>query len=478
MSQSNALNMQTLLQAYAKCSDVRHVTLPLGDQKHITLLYCKSLCDEMMINRNLLPEIKRMYSHDEMNSVDNLEKYSAIELTALDCFTIDLCDELLFKGDIIVEITHLSAYFAYAAPQIPVRQTEETNIEVSIRGPKDGLVESIDTNLGLIRRRLPVNTVAVETMRIGTKTRTRVGLIYDVNKMNSDLLDDLRKKLGELSDQIEELNSATQLEERISDHPYSLFPLSIYTGRPDFVTSCVLRGRFAVLIDGVPAAMIGPATLTMLLKTPEDTHFNFISSSFGQLLRLFSLIVSIFLPSFYIALTGYHQDQIPFPLLATVVTTRFGVPISTPMEMFLVLTLLETFKEAGYRLPSMIGQTLTVVGGLIIGDAAIRAGLTSPSMVVIAAISIVSGSTLVSQTLSGSVSVIRYGAVILAAILGMYGFMLSVLLVLVYLSGLTSFGVSYLAPAAPFSLKDIGRSLLMYPRKMKTFVPKSLNKKS
>lgn len=474
---NSSRTMPSLVDAYAHCADVRSSSIPLDDRSSITLLYCKTLVDEMMINRNLLPEFKRLYSRDEMNSLEEIAKYAAIQIEHLENATINICDDLLFKGTIIIEISQLSALFAYCSPQIPSRQTEETNIEVSIRGPKDGFVESIDTNLGLIRRRLPVHTIAVETMRIGTKTHTRVGLVYDTDKINSALLDDIRVKLRELSDQIEELNSATQLEEKISDHPYSLFPLSIYTGRPDFLSSCVLKGRFALLIDGVPGAMIGPATLTMLLKTPEDSHFNYISSTFGRLLRLVSLIVSMFLPSFYIALTGYHQDQIPFPLLATIVNTRFGVPFSTPMEMFLVLTLLETFKEAGYRLPSMIGQTLTVVGGLIIGDAAIRAGLTSPSMVVIAAISIVSGSTLISQTLSGSVSIIRYLAVFLSSLLGMYGFMISVLLVIVYLSGLTSYGVSYLAPIAPISLKDIGRSILNYPRKLKTFVPKYLGKK-
>ncbi|QMV44601.1 spore germination protein [Cohnella cholangitidis] len=469
--------MQTLVDAYAHCADVRYSSIPLGIRSNITLLYCKTLCDEKMINRNLLPEFKRLYSRDEMNTFEEIEKFAAIQIERLDNMTVGICDDLLFKGTIVIEISHLSAMFAYCSPQIPVRQTEETNIEVSIRGPKDGFVESVDTNLALIRRRLPVNTVAIETMRVGTKTRTRVSIVYDTDKINPGLLNDIRVRLRELSDQIEELNSATQLEERISDHPYSLFPLSIYTGRPDFLTSCVLRGRFALLIDGVPGAMIGPATLTMLLKTPEDNHFNYISSSFGQLLRLLSLLVAMFLPSFYIALTGYHQDQIPFPLLATIVNTRFGVPFSTPMEMFLVLTLLETFKEAGYRLPSMIGQTLTVVGGLIIGEAAIRAGLTSPSMVVIAAISIVSGSTLISQTLSGSVSIIRYAAVFLSSLLGMYGFMISVIVVIVYLSGLSSYGVSYIAPFAPVSLKDIGRSILNYPRKLKSFVPKYLNKK-
>lgn len=470
--------IQSIADSYSNCDDVKREIVPFTKTNQMTLLYCQALCDEKMISRSILPQIRRLYQQNQLENPEDFENHISLQLSILDQTDVTRTNALLFCGSVLVGFSHIDKIYSIYIPDIPARQTEETNIEVSIRGPKDGLVESIDINYGLIRRRLPVDTVAFETRVIGTKTNTKVGLIYDVEKISEPTLQLIRTKLEQLEGQIEELVSATQLEELISDSPYCLFPLSIYTGRPDYITSCILRGRFALLIDGVPGALIGPITLTMLLKTPEDTHFNFISASFGLLLRIFSLIISIFLPSFYVALTGYHQDQIPFPLLATIVTTRIGVPISTPMEMFLVLTLLETFKEAGFRLPSMIGQTLTVVGGLIIGDAAIRAGLTSPSMVVIAAISIVAGSTLISQTLSGTVSILRYVSVLISSILGMYGFMLSLLLLIVYLSTTTSYGVSYLAPIAPITLKDIGRSFLVFPRKMKAFVPKYLHKKS
>ncbi|MFC5403671.1 spore germination protein [Cohnella soli] len=462
---------------YKRCADVLREDIPITNESHIVLFYCRSLCDMQQLNRTLLPELQNILENVPSEAFDEEDTPRSFRLGAVDAEDPEATDNALFGGAVLIGLPGKDILYLFRAPSIPSRNTEETNIEVSIRGPRDGFVEAIQTNLGLLRRRLPTNTVAFDFYRIGTKTKTQVALIYDTEKINATTLRLIHERLGELETQIEELTTASQAEELLSDQPFSLFPLTIYTGRPDYVSSCVLRGRFALIIDGVPGASVAPANLNMLLQTPEDAHFNYISASFGRLLRIFSLLVAIFLPGSYIALTGYHQDQIPYPLLATIVQTRQGIPLSTPLEMLLVLGLLEMFKEAGYRLPSMAGQTLTVVGGIVIGDAAIRAGLSSPAMIVVSAISIVAGSTLVSQTLGGTVSILRLIAVLISSILGMYGFILSVLILVVYLTGLTSFGVSYLAPEAPFMPKDIVRSFLLFPRTVRGRVPKYLRKK-
>jgi len=465
------------IEKYENCDDVIRYDHHFEDNVSATLLYCKSVCNEISINVIVLPELFRLHELNAFRSIEDTVKASTVKMDIIKNWDVTHINPLLFSGKLIVGFDHLEDGFAMTISEIPQRKTEETNIEVAIRGPKDGLVESIETNLALVRKRIPINTVAYERFTIGTKTKTRVGLLYESEKINKNTVELVRGRMHEVKDQIEELISANQLEELISDKPYSLFPLTTYSGRPDFIVSCLLKGRFVIFIDGVPGAIIAPINLMMLLKTPEDTHFNYISSSFGRVLRMISLIIAIFLPSFFVALTSYHQDQIPFALLATVTMTRFGVPLPSPLEMLLVLLLLEMFKEAGYRLPSTIGQTLTVVGGLIIGDAAIRAGLTSPTMVVISAISIVAGSTLVSQTLSGTVSILRYLTLVFVSVLGMYGFMLSVLLITVYLTSLTSFGIPYLAPIAPIVPKDILRSVFKFPYKLKTSLPQYLNKK-
>ncbi|TDG00805.1 spore germination protein [Paenibacillus piri] len=470
------MNLETLRESFKECEDIIFYRHGFPENLEAVLVYCRTLCDEIRISNLVMPELIRLWEITSFSDADSISAATAVNMRQTEAnFNYS---SAIFSGKAIIWFPNLQTAFSISIEKIPNRTTEPSNIDVSIRGPKDGLIENIDTNVGLIRKRLPTSSLALETYTIGSLSETKVGLMYLKDKLEESLLMNIRQKLQKLQGQVEDLSSATQLEEIISDNPYSFFPLTAYSGRADFIVACLLKGRFIILLDGVPGAVIAPATLGLLLKTPEDLHFNYISASFGRILRIFSLVISIYLPSFFVALTGFHQDQIPFPLLATIVMTRLGIPLSSPMEMFLILILLETFKEAGYRLPSMIGQTLTVVGGLIIGDAAIRAGLTSPSMVVVGAISIVAGSTLISQTLSGTVSVLRYFNLLLSSLLGMYGFMCSLILITVYLSSMSSFGIPYLAPVSPISFRDIMRSFFMLPRKLGGFVPTYLRRKN
>ncbi|MCU6712955.1 spore germination protein [Paenibacillus sp. J5C_2022] len=468
------MNLKAVKQLFAQLDDVIFDIHFFPDSRDVYIIYCKSMCDTQLIQSMIMPELQRLEYQGPYNDQEAILAHSTIQMAAVN--NLDELVAAIFSGDAIIYWEQSEVCASVPICGIPTRQTDETNIEVSIRGPKDGLVEDIDTNIALIRKRLPVSQLANERHIIGNRTRTKIGFLYLKDKLDDDILALVREKLSSIPSSVEELTSANQLEELISDKPYSLFPLTAYTGRADFITSCLLKGRFAIVIDGVPGAIIAPATLPLLLKTPEDTHFNFLSSSLGRVLRLFSVIIAIMLPSFFIALIGFHQDQLPFPFLATIVLTRLGTPLPAPLEMLVVLVLLETFKEAGYRLPSMIGQTLTVVGGLIIGDAAIRAGILSPSIVVVGAIAMVAGSTLISQTLAGTVSVIRIIALLLSSMLGMYGFMLFTMLLVVYIIGLTSFGIPYLSPFSPLRLKEILSATFALPRKWMGRVPKSLRK--
>ncbi len=259
------------------------------------------------------------------------------------------------------------------------------------------------------------------------------------------------------------ISGVGHLEEILSDSKYSLFPLLDFTSRPDFVVNCLLNGRFVIIIDGSPMVLIGPGTFTLLLKSPEDLHFSFYYVSFVRLIRALSFLLSIILPGLWVALTAYHPDQIPFYLMATISSSRFGLPFSSPVEMFLLIILLEIFREAGVRLPSSIGQTLTVIGGLILGDASIRAGLVSPSVVVVGAVTAVCGVTLVNQTLSSVVSLVRLGLFMMSSVLGMYGLILGVILLVIYMSRLQTFGIPYLSPLSPPIFKDLAKTLLRLP---------------
>lgn len=288
-----------------------------------------------------------------------------------------------------------------------------------------------------------------------------------------NIIQEIRTKINAID--TDGIQSGTQLDELIHDKPYTLFPRVTYTGRPDFAVQSLLNGRFAILIDGVAYATIAPVGLFFLLKAAEDNEANFLYSSFERLIRVVGISVAVLLPGFWVGLTTFHQNQIPFTLLTTVIEARRGVPFPTSMEAMLMLILFEVFREAGMRLPFAVGQTLSVIGGLIIGDAAIRAGLTSPAMLVVIAASTIATFTLVNQTLIGVVSLVRFYIIIFVAIFGFFGFFVAIFILGTCIARVQSFGVPYLQLALRLSVKNTFKSLTKLPEQKNTKRQNSLN---
>ncbi|NIK66825.1 spore germination protein [Paenibacillus sp. BK720] len=364
----------------------------------------------------------------------------------------------LYSGSVIAVDEATRSVYSFDVASIPGRQPEESTMELSVKGPRDGFVEGISTNIALVRRRLRTPDMHVEYMKIGTESQTEISIMYMKSKAEPSLVNEARNRLQAID--IEALYSSSELEELVSDRPKSLFPLVDYIGRPDYVVQALMQGRVCLFVDGNPSVIIIPGNLTLLIKSPEDAHLPFYYVSLERLLRIGGFILAICLPGFWVALSAYNTDQIPFTLLATVTNSRIGLPISTTMEMFLMMTMFELFREAGVRLPRPVGQTVSVVGGLIIGDAAIRAGLTSPTMLVAAAVTAVSTFTLVNQTLGGTVSILRYFVLILSSIFGIFGFFVSVFIILIYMCSLETFNQNYMQPIAPIRWRELISGLL------------------
>ncbi|MGE6575746.1 spore germination protein [Paenibacillus xylanexedens] len=367
----------------------------------------------------------------------------------------------VFEGHMLICLPSLQAMWSIDISNIPTRTPEESTTEVSIRGARDGFIEPLAVNIALIRTRLRTAQLACNIELIGSRSATKVALMYIKNIANTDLIDDVKHRLRTI--QTERIMTANELEEMLSPAKVTLFPLTDYTGRPDFAAECLLNGRFILIVDGNPSVIIGPVNLFLLLKSPEDASFPFLPVNVGRVLRYIGLFITIFMPGFYIALTSFHMDQIPFPLLATISVGRMGLPMESGVEMFLIMLLMELFREAGVRLPSAIGQTLTVVGGLIIGDSAIRAGMVSPLMIVVIAVTVVAGATIVNQVMTSSILILRFFCFVLGATLGIYGFILSMILFLIYLTDLKSFGIPYLTPITPLHFKQAIATLFKMP---------------
>ncbi|MFW5434797.1 spore germination protein [Paenibacillus apiarius] len=469
------LTVERLLTCLAGCGDIRsesHLFGPGSNFYKVTLIYCDGLADIKQLNQYVIPQLKALL--EDAHSLDSLLRNNPLALQPLDpAAGIQAAEAILFSGQLIIGFERDNLFYSVNIADPPNRSPEESNTEISIKGPKDGFTESLSTNVALIRKRMRTRSLKCESYSIGLRSQTKVSLLYIADIANPDMLNEVRQRLGQID--TDAVVSSSQLGEALGDSKYALFPLLDYIGRPDYVVQALVRGRFIIIVDGSPMVLLGPANLVLTLKSPEDIHFPYFFVTFQRILRIIGLFVSIFMPGFWIALIAFGLEQLPFPLLATVTTSRLGLPLSAPMEMILMLGLFEIFREAGIRLPKAVGQTIAVVGGLIVGDASIRAGLSSPTTLVVAAVTAVATFTLVNQTLSGTVSILRLLVLIGSSVLGMYGFFLMMLAILVYLSTLQSFGIPYLAPLSPPIFKDMLQSLFGVPVKWLKRRPAMLN---
>ncbi|MCC3373128.1 spore germination protein [Cohnella sp. REN36] len=442
--------------AIAHCGDVRLERIAIGERSAV-IAYTERMIDGTLYTQKLLPEVRAGLA-DERGFVPPL---ASVPLAADDERQRKLVFAQLFSGSVILFAG--GRLYDYSISNLPERMPEESSTELSVKGPRDGLIEELYVNLTLIRKRLRTPDLKVEQYRLGSESQTRVALLYMASAAPGNLVEEARRRLSKVTAEV--VYGSGQWEELIADRSNSLFPLIGYTGRPDFIVRSLIAGRVAFLVDGLPIGYTAPANLYNLLKSAEDNHNSYYYVTVERILRLLGLVTTLALPGFWVALSAFSIDQFPFPLLSTIVMSRTGLPMSTTMEMFFMLGMFELFREAGLRLPQAVGQTVAVVGGIIVGDAAIRAGLTSPTMLVVSAITNITSFTLVNQTLLGSVSLMRIGVVIASSFLGMFGFFVSMFAILLYLASLSSFGVPYLAPLAPIRWKSFWYAFVRFPTK-------------
>ncbi|PET67280.1 spore germination protein [Priestia megaterium] len=427
----------------------------------LDFLYCPNLVDMKFINEVIFPAINAVI---EKNGYVNFELLNNIldvsKLKDLNNVKTEI-EEKLFSGELLIFSHDLNDLFFIPISNLPKRGPEESNMETSIRGPRDGLVENISDNMALIRQRLKTSSLKSIEYTIGERSRTKILLLYIDDIMNPSILEDVKKRLDSIK--IDIVASSYEIEEFLYDNTFTLFPLMENSGRPDFAVQSLTQGRFVIIVDGNPTCLIGPTNLNQILYSPEDAQDSFLYVSMIRILRLMALFTTIFLPGFYVSLITFQLDQVPYSLVATISASRIGLPFSAPAEAFIMLLLFELFKEAGVRLPKAVGQTVAVLGGLFIGDAAIRAGLTSPACLVIVAITVISGYILTNQTMSGNIVILRFLVLAFSSLFGLYGFFIAFFLILTTVVSLESFGQPYMSYLSRPNTADIMKNILRLP---------------
>ncbi|AKL96009.1 spore germination protein KA [Clostridium aceticum] len=358
------------------------------------------------------------------------------------------------------------------------RGIEEPTGENVIKGSKDAFVETLRTNTATIRRKIKSEKLVIEETIVGRQSMTDIAIVYISELTNKTIVDEVKKRLDRID--IDGIITTTYVEENIIDNHYSVFPQVLTTERPDKFCSNVLQGRVGLIIDGLPAVYIIPATFVQFLQAPEDYAQNYLISSIIRLLRYVLVLVTLVLPSFYISVTTFHHEMIPTELALSIVGSKEGVPFPTFVEVILMLIAFEILVEAGLRLPKTIGQAVSIVGALVVGQSAVEAKLVSPAVVVVIAITAIATFTMPNQDFSNALRLWRFILVIFSSIMGLFGLSMAMLLLLFHLSTLETYGIPYLSPFSGTDQKQVQDTLFRLPVQFFTKRPinlKTTNKK-
>lgn len=375
-------------------------------------------------------------------------------------------------GDTVLFVDGVSGGLVVATPGWDRRSVEEPLGESVVRGPRDGFTETLLTNETLVRRRIRNPRLWFERMVLGEVTQTTVSIGYIKGIADEAMVEEVRQRLKRIK--VDSILESGYLEEYIQDSPWAIFPQIIRTERPDIVAGNLLEGRIAVFTDNTPFVLVLPITLNQLLSSPEDYYERFPTGTLIRLLRFVSFLISLTLPAIYIAITTYHQELLPTDLILAIASARQGVPFPALVEALIMETVFEILREAGIRLPRVIGQAVSIVGALVIGDAAVSAGLVSPAMVIVVATTAIASFATPHFGVAISARVLRFGFMFSAATLGLFGIQLAGLLLLLHVSSLRSFGVPYLAPFAPLKTGDLKDTAVRLPHWLMINRPRSV----
>jgi len=341
------------------------------------------------------------------------------------------------------------------------RSISEPATEAVVRGPREGFTETLRTNTTLIRRRLKDPMLRVNSIQIGKRSRTDVAVLYIEGLTNPLIVNEVMKRLRRI--QIDAVLESGYIEQYIQDNQWTPFPLMQNTERPDKAVSHLLEGKVIIVSDGTPFVLIAPAVFTQFYHSPEDYYERFMIGTLIRFIRILSMMMALLLPSLYIAFSSFHPEMIPSRLVIAMSAGRSTVPFPSIVEALLMEVTMEILREASVRLPGPIGPTIGIVGALVVGQAAVQAGIVSPIMVIVVALTTIGSFASPSYSAAISLRMLRFPVMIAASLFGLYGIMLLLIIFIIHLCSLKSFGIPYLAPLTPMRVDDLKDTLFRLP---------------
>lgn len=439
-----------------------YVSQSNGTKRELLLAYLDGLNDSAMINEDILaPLMSPLCLLDSKNegfleriiaeriSIANTQKQEGLK---------QLSDAVL-NANCILLADGCQSFYSLELRNLPARAVSEPQTDIVVRGPREGFNENIQTNISLLRRRLKAADFKSENLKIGRYSQTDIAVCYIEGIVKPPLIEELKKRLQRID--IDGILDSGYIEQLIEDAPLSVFPTVGNAEKPDIIASKLLEGKAAIIVDGSPAVLFVPKLFPESFQISEDYYNRFYFYSVIRLLRWLAYAASIVVPGLYIAITTYHQEILPSNLIMIMSAVERNTPFSSGFSMLLMIIVFEVLREVGVRLPRPLGQTIGIVGGLVMGEAAVMANIISAPVLIVMAFTVIC--SYVSPSLSDVSALLRFGFLFVGWLLGAFGLLLLGFIILFYMGSMRSFGVPYLSPLAPFEEDAVGDILVRKP---------------
>lgn len=430
-------------------SDIVFRTFYIGMNQEVEafIVAVDGLYDKATVQENIIKPLMTLDfgSIDTSVRLENLDK-NLLSLNSIKKeMTMEKSIGLLLKGDPLLFIDGMDRVYVLGARAWEMRSIEEPVTETVIRGPREGFVETLRTNTAMLRRKIHNPKLRIEQTIIGKVSQTDIAIAYIDGLINLEILQEVKQRLQKIN--IDAALESGYIEEFIEDAPFSPFPTISNTERPDVVAARLLEGRVAIIVEGSSTVLIIPYLMMESFKSSEDYYSRPYFASLVRILRMIGFLLSTLAPASFVAFHDYHKEVFPTELLISLAAAREGVPFPLFVEMIIMLTFFEWLREAGIRMPRPVGQTISIVGALVLGEAAVNAGFVGEATVIIVALTAITGFLV--TPLYDAAALLRIIYLIAAAVLGVYGIMLVLTFFLLHVASLRSFGIPYMAPWFP-----------------------------
>ncbi|MDR3644186.1 MAG: spore germination protein [Clostridia bacterium] len=430
----------------------------------VILAFLEGMVDKLLVSESVIEPIHASIIEMQTQAADKKNVAFVGGRLNSTCVNTELtdfseCVNSILSGGTLIFVDSDTTALSLNLQRYEKRSIQEPNSEAVTRGSREGFTELLSVNISLLRRIIKDSCLVFENQTIGRQTKTNVAFCYIKGLANQEIIDEVRKRLKNIK--TDAILESGYIEAYIEDSPFSIFPTVFNSERPDSVAGKLLEGRVAIICDGTPIVLTVPNLFVDYLQYGEDYNNRWLFSMIIRPVRLLAIWISTMAPSYYIALLCFHQDVIPFKLLMTVTNSLKGVPLPPLAEMFVLTMLFEVIKESGLRMSRAFGQAVSIVGGLIVGQAAVQAGIFSTSAVVV--IAATSLSAFIIAKLDASIFIMRLTLMAAASSLGILGIVLCSMIFFIYACSLRSFGVPYLSPITPLSGKDMKDTFFRIP---------------